>query len=62
MSQELWYRLAHDKYPSLSVHQVRDLKLEAAMDYTFANNSDLGQLYEQYVIMRTLSSPRIESK
>lgn len=55
MSYELWQRLAKDKYPSLSAHEIRDLKLEAAVDYSYANESELGQLYEQYIIMRTLS-------
>ena len=54
-NNELWFRIARDEYPTLSVHEIRDLRLEASIDYTFANESKLGQLYEQFVLMRTLS-------
>ena len=52
---ELWARIASDKYPALSVHELRDLRLQAAVDYSLANDSELGQLYEQFVIMRALT-------
>lgn len=58
-NNELWYRLAHDKFPTLSIHEIQNLKLRAAVDYSLANESKLGQLYESYVIMRTLSGKSV---
>jgi len=54
-NNELWLRITEDEYPGLSAAARHSLKWQAATDYSLAHSSKLGQLYEQYVIMRTLS-------
>jgi len=55
---ELWDRVVCVEYPSMSEADRIKLYWRAAVDYSLDYNSKNGQLFEQFVIMKTLSMPK----
>ena len=51
---EIWLVLAREKYPHLNEDQIRGLSLKAASDWYSGIDSELTNLFDQYVMLKTL--------
>ena len=52
--EEIWSTLAREKYPTLTEDQIQGLGLKAASEWYIGGESDLADLYNQYVMLKNL--------
>jgi len=52
--EEIWLTLAREKYPTLTENQLQGLGLKAASEWYIGSESDLADLYNQYVMLKNL--------
>ena len=52
--QDIWESVAKPKYPTLNSHQLLELRSEAAIDWLYDNETELCNLFDQYVMLREL--------
>jgi hypothetical protein len=57
---EVWLQLARPKYPTLSEDKITALSLTAANDWFFNTGSELADLYDQYVMLKTLKGIELD--
>jgi hypothetical protein len=53
---DIWVNLAREKYPTLTESQLSDLWIEAASRWYSGEESELTLLFDQFVMLKTLSS------
>lgn len=51
---DIWVQLARGKYPMLSEDIIKSLSMTAASEWYLNTNSELAELYDQYVMLKTL--------
>lgn len=51
---EIWATLLREKQPTLTEHQIRVLSLKAASDWYNGADTELSNLFDQYVMLKTL--------
>ncbi len=52
--QDIWLTLAGAQYPSLNEDQLRALSLKAASEWYLGGDTELVQLFDQYVMLKNL--------
>ena len=52
--QQLWLLLAKEKFPLLSEASIMALSLDAATRWYHGDTDELANLYDQYVMLKTL--------
>ena len=50
----IWVTLAQEKYPGLSISKLEALSMEAATAWYANDQSELANLFEQYVMLKQL--------
>ena len=53
-NQKIWLDVASEKYPALTEDQVLGLSMKAASEYYLGGDPTMVELFEQYLIMKTL--------
>jgi hypothetical protein len=51
---ELWLILAREKYPTLTEEQAKVLSMEAATQWYTGEDTELSNLFDQYVMLKNL--------
>lgn len=51
---EIWEEVAQVKYPELLPHQLHVLSMHAASDWYAGADTELSELFDQYVMLKTL--------
>lgn len=51
---DVWMLLATEKYPTLSEDRIKALSMVAANEWFLNTGSELADLYDQYVMLKTL--------
>jgi hypothetical protein len=59
--QEIWLTLAGEKFPKLTEDQLRALSLKAASEWYLGGDTELVDLFDQYVMLKTLKGIENES-
>jgi hypothetical protein len=54
-NQKLWMSVARDRYPTLTENEVMGMSMKAASEYYLGGDKVLVELFEQYLILKTLS-------
>jgi hypothetical protein len=52
--KQIWLTLSREKYPSLNEDQLAVLSLEAANGWYMGEESELTNLFDQYVMLKNL--------
>jgi len=52
--KQIWLTLAREQYPNLTEDQLAVLSLEAASRWYLGEESELTNLFDQYVMIKTL--------
>jgi len=52
--KQIWLTLAREQYPNLTEDQLAALSLEAASRWYLGEESELTNLFDQYVMIKTL--------
>ena len=52
--EDIWESLAKPKYPTFNSRQLIELRSEAAIDWLYDNETELYNLFDQYVMLREL--------
>lgn len=52
--KQIWLTLAGEKYPTLTEDQLAALSLEAASRWYMGEESELTNLFDQYVMLKNL--------
>jgi hypothetical protein len=52
--KEIWLTLAGEKYPTLTENELAALSLEAASRWYMGEESELTNLFDQYVMLKNL--------
>jgi len=52
--QDIWLTLAGEKYPNLTEDQLKALSLKAASDWYLGGDTELVNLFDQYVMLKNL--------
>jgi hypothetical protein len=52
--QEIWLTLARERYPTLTEDQANALGLKAASEWYLGGDTELVQLFDQYVMLKNL--------
>lgn len=60
--QEIWESLARPAYPTFTDYQLRELKIQAASEWCYGDNTAPAKLYDQYVMMKNLMEVSWEDK
>ena len=59
--QDIWESFIKPKYPTLNEHQLIELKRLAAIQWMYDEDTELGKIYDQYVMMKNLMDVDFES-
>ena len=51
---DIWITLAREKYPTLSEEHLKALSMEAASYWYLGENTDLANLFDQYIMLKAL--------
>ena len=51
---EIWATLLREKQPTLTEHQIQALSMQAASEWYNGTNTELANLFDQYVMLKTL--------
>jgi hypothetical protein len=52
--QDIWESLAKPKYPTLNSQQLVELRSKAAIDWLYDDETELYNLFDQYVMLKEL--------
>ena len=51
---DIWKELAREKCPTLNENQLRTLSMKAASEWYLGADTELANLFDQYVMLKTL--------
>lgn len=51
---DIWATLAREQYPKLSENEIRTLSMKAASEWYLGESTDLANLFDQYIMLKTL--------
>ena len=60
--QEIWESLARPAHPTYTDYQLRELKINGAVDWCAGEDTPDAKLYDQYVMMKNLMEVTWEDK
>jgi hypothetical protein len=52
--QDIWLEVCRAKYPEITETAADAMHLQAASSYLFNDNKDLVEMFEQYIMLKTL--------
>lgn len=55
--QEIWLAVSRDRYPELATDQLMALSLPAAAAWYSNDDSELANMFDQYVMLKNLHDP-----
>lgn len=56
---DVWMTLAEPKYPELTEDRIKALSLVAANEWFLNTGSELAELYDQYIMLKTLKGIQV---
>lgn len=51
---DIWLEVCQAKYPNISEAAAQAMSMQAASEYYLGGNKDLVDLFEQYIMLKTL--------
>mgnify|MGYP003350735513 FL=1 len=60
--ENIWTELAREKYPTLTENQLRALSMHAASEWYNGSDSELANLFDQYVMIKNLRGIGLNGK